>query len=174
MDMLRSISKQSGESAESVLKKKREGYGGKDLQKKEGFVGFYVGHKPQSAQTRLNQSRCCLGCGLGWDQWAMHEVGAASARKAAIWGEWDMFRAISWRSIANIRRESKLFARWQQRCGRSLSAPLAWLGTRWAHGQVESSPPFPCPQQIWIFVRMVLYKLILPCWLFVYVYISGD
>jgi len=28
------------------------------------------------------------------------------------------------------------------------------------------------PQQIWIFVRMVLYKLTLPCWLFVYVYIS--
>ena len=51
MDMLRSISKQSGESAQSVLKKKREGCGGKDLQKKEGFVGFYVGHKPQSART---------------------------------------------------------------------------------------------------------------------------
>jgi len=33
--MLRSNSKQSGESAESVLKKKRKGCGGKDLQKKK-------------------------------------------------------------------------------------------------------------------------------------------
>jgi len=33
-DMLRSIGKLSGESVESVLKKKRKGYGGKDLQKK--------------------------------------------------------------------------------------------------------------------------------------------
>jgi len=33
-NMLRSIVKQSGESVESVLKKKNEGYGGKDLQKK--------------------------------------------------------------------------------------------------------------------------------------------
>jgi len=32
-DMLRSIGKQSGESAESALKK--EGYGGKDLQNRE-------------------------------------------------------------------------------------------------------------------------------------------
>jgi len=31
--MLGSIRKQSGESVESVLKKKKEGYGGKDLQK---------------------------------------------------------------------------------------------------------------------------------------------
>jgi len=31
--MLRSIGKQSGESAESVLKEEKEGYGGKDLQK---------------------------------------------------------------------------------------------------------------------------------------------
>ena len=30
--MLRSIRKQSGESVESVLKKEKEGYGGKDLQ----------------------------------------------------------------------------------------------------------------------------------------------
>jgi len=36
--MLRSNSKQSGESMQSVLKKKRKGFGGKDLQKtKEGF-----------------------------------------------------------------------------------------------------------------------------------------
>jgi len=38
MDMLRSIGEQSGESVESVLKKKKEekeGYGGKDLQKRE-------------------------------------------------------------------------------------------------------------------------------------------
>ena len=34
--MLRSIGKQSGESVESVRKKKRKNYGGKDLQKKEG------------------------------------------------------------------------------------------------------------------------------------------
>ena len=34
-DKLRGISKQSGESVESVLKKKREGYGGKDLQKRK-------------------------------------------------------------------------------------------------------------------------------------------
>jgi len=33
--MLRSIGKQSGESVESVPKKKKEGYGGKDLQKQE-------------------------------------------------------------------------------------------------------------------------------------------
>jgi len=33
--MLRSIGKQSGESVKSVLKKEQEGYGGKDLQKKE-------------------------------------------------------------------------------------------------------------------------------------------
>jgi len=33
--MLRSIGKQSGESMESVLKKKRKGCGGKDLQKRE-------------------------------------------------------------------------------------------------------------------------------------------
>jgi len=33
-DMLRSIGKQSGESAESVLKKEKESYGRKDLQKK--------------------------------------------------------------------------------------------------------------------------------------------
>jgi len=33
--MLRSISKQSGESVESVLEKKRKGYGGKDLQKRK-------------------------------------------------------------------------------------------------------------------------------------------
>jgi len=31
--MLRSVSKQSGESVESVLKKKRKGYGGKDPHK---------------------------------------------------------------------------------------------------------------------------------------------
>jgi len=35
--MLRSNSKQSGESMQSVLKNKRKGCGGKDLQKKEGF-----------------------------------------------------------------------------------------------------------------------------------------
>ena len=34
-DMLRSIGKQSGKSMESVLKKKRKGCGGKDLQKKK-------------------------------------------------------------------------------------------------------------------------------------------
>jgi len=34
-DMLRSIGKQSGESVETVLKKKNEGYGGKDLQKRK-------------------------------------------------------------------------------------------------------------------------------------------
>jgi len=35
-DMLvKSTSKQSGESVESVLKKKRKGYGGKDLQKRK-------------------------------------------------------------------------------------------------------------------------------------------
>jgi len=34
-DMLRSISKQSGESVESVLKKKKKGCGGKDLQKRK-------------------------------------------------------------------------------------------------------------------------------------------
>ena len=33
--MLRSIGKQSGESVESVLKKKRIGNGGKDLQRRE-------------------------------------------------------------------------------------------------------------------------------------------
>jgi len=33
--MLRSIGKQSGESVKSVLKEEHEGYGGKDLQKKE-------------------------------------------------------------------------------------------------------------------------------------------
>ena len=33
--MLRGNSKQSGESVESVLKKKRKGCGGKDLQKKK-------------------------------------------------------------------------------------------------------------------------------------------
>jgi len=33
--MLRSIGKQSGESMESVLKKKRKGYGGKDLRKRK-------------------------------------------------------------------------------------------------------------------------------------------
>jgi len=35
--MLRSIGKQSGEFVESVLRKKRKGCDGKDLQKKEGF-----------------------------------------------------------------------------------------------------------------------------------------
>jgi len=35
MDMLRSINKQSQESVESVLKKKKIGYGGKDLQKRK-------------------------------------------------------------------------------------------------------------------------------------------
>ena len=35
--MLRSISKQSGESVETVQEKKKVGYGGKDLQKKESF-----------------------------------------------------------------------------------------------------------------------------------------
>jgi len=35
--MLRSIGKQSGESVESVLKKKRIGYGGKDFVEKEAF-----------------------------------------------------------------------------------------------------------------------------------------
>ena len=34
-DMLRSIGKQSGESAESVLKKEKESYGRKDLQKRK-------------------------------------------------------------------------------------------------------------------------------------------
>jgi len=34
-DMLRSIDEQSRESVESVLKKKKEGYGGKDLQKRK-------------------------------------------------------------------------------------------------------------------------------------------
>ena len=34
-DMLRSIGKQSGESVESVPKKKREAAGGKDLQKRK-------------------------------------------------------------------------------------------------------------------------------------------
>ena len=34
-DKLRSIGKQSRESTESVLKKKREGYSGKDLQKRK-------------------------------------------------------------------------------------------------------------------------------------------
>ena len=33
--MLRSIGKQSGESAESVVKKKMKGYGGKDLQERK-------------------------------------------------------------------------------------------------------------------------------------------
>jgi len=33
--MLTSIGKQSGEAAESVLKKKRKGCGGKDLQKRK-------------------------------------------------------------------------------------------------------------------------------------------
>jgi len=33
-DILRSIDKQSGESVESVPKKKKESYGGKDLQKR--------------------------------------------------------------------------------------------------------------------------------------------
>jgi len=33
--MLSSVGKQSGESGESVLKKKRKGYGGKDLQKRK-------------------------------------------------------------------------------------------------------------------------------------------
>jgi len=33
--MLRSISKQSGESMQSVLKNKKEGNGGKDLQKRK-------------------------------------------------------------------------------------------------------------------------------------------
>jgi len=33
--MLRSISKQSGESTRTVRKKKKEGYGGKDLQKRK-------------------------------------------------------------------------------------------------------------------------------------------
>jgi len=33
--MLRSIGKQSGESVESVLEKKRKGCGGKDLQKRK-------------------------------------------------------------------------------------------------------------------------------------------
>jgi len=33
--MLRIIGKQPGESVESVLKKKREGYDGKDLQKRK-------------------------------------------------------------------------------------------------------------------------------------------
>jgi len=33
--MLRSIAKQSGKSVESVLKKKKEGCGGKDLQKRK-------------------------------------------------------------------------------------------------------------------------------------------
>jgi len=37
MDMLRSIGKQSGESVESVLKKKRKVCGGRDLQKKRFF-----------------------------------------------------------------------------------------------------------------------------------------
>ena len=35
--MLRSNSKQSGESMQSVLEKKREGGGGKDLQKRKVF-----------------------------------------------------------------------------------------------------------------------------------------
>jgi len=35
MDMLRSIAKQSGKSVESVLKKQKEGCGGKDLQKRK-------------------------------------------------------------------------------------------------------------------------------------------
>ena len=37
MDMLRNICKQSGESVESVLKRKKEGYGGKDLQKRKAL-----------------------------------------------------------------------------------------------------------------------------------------
>jgi len=36
-DKLGSIGKQSREFLESLLEKKNEGYGGKDLQKKEGF-----------------------------------------------------------------------------------------------------------------------------------------
>ena len=28
-----------------------------------------------AVQKRLNRSRCCLGCGLGWAQWTMHWVG---------------------------------------------------------------------------------------------------
>jgi len=35
MDMLRSIGKQSGESVESVLEEEKEGFGGKDLQKRK-------------------------------------------------------------------------------------------------------------------------------------------
>jgi len=34
-DMLRSVSKQTGESVESVPRKKKEGYGVKDLQKRK-------------------------------------------------------------------------------------------------------------------------------------------
>jgi len=34
-DMLTSIGKRSGESVKSVLKKKRKGYGGKDLQNRK-------------------------------------------------------------------------------------------------------------------------------------------
>jgi len=35
--MLKSIGRQSGEFVESVLKKKKEGYDGKDLQKMKGL-----------------------------------------------------------------------------------------------------------------------------------------
>jgi len=35
MDIFRNNSNKSGESVESVLKKKMEGYGGKDLQKRK-------------------------------------------------------------------------------------------------------------------------------------------
>jgi len=38
--MLRSIGRQSGEFVESVLKKKKEGYSGEDLQKKRRFSAW--------------------------------------------------------------------------------------------------------------------------------------
>ena len=85
--MLRSISKQSGKSVESVLKKKKKGCGGKDLQKRkvlslEWKSEWVMEHTrpfngPISGTTEVSQYRKVKQSGFYWSkrQW----VAVASA-----------------------------------------------------------------------------------------------
>ena len=57
-DMLRSIGKQSGEYVESVLKEEKEGYGGKDLQKRKVLI-LELKSKGVRVVSRWNRWRKC-------------------------------------------------------------------------------------------------------------------
>jgi len=73
-----------------------------------------------------NETRCRLSYGLAWAQGNIlsgvpNPPGEGAILRASLYPMW---------SIRNIRRELKLFARWQQRCGLSLSV-LRQLAVMW-------------------------------------------